>query len=101
MSYKNAMAGLPLGGGKAVVLADANRTKTPAMLAAFGPVLKGSDLVRALGFDTMEALRQAKRQKRVGVTVFTAPARKGLFAYTCDVADWLCDLRMGAKGGEP
>ena len=36
MSFKNAMAGLPLGGGKAVVLADANRTKTPDMLAAFG-----------------------------------------------------------------
>ena len=36
MSYKNAMAGLPLGGGKAVILADANRTKTPQMLAAFG-----------------------------------------------------------------
>jgi len=36
MSYKNAMAGLPLGGGKAVVLADADRTKTPEMLAAFG-----------------------------------------------------------------
>ena len=36
MSYKNAMAGLPLGGGKAVVLADANRTKTPDMIAAFG-----------------------------------------------------------------
>jgi len=36
MSYKNAMAGLPLGGGKAVVLADSDRTKTPAMLAAFG-----------------------------------------------------------------
>ena len=36
MSYKNAMAGLPLGGGKAVILADAKRTKTPEMLAAFG-----------------------------------------------------------------
>jgi leucine dehydrogenase len=36
MSYKNAMAGLAMGGGKAVILADANRTKTPAMLAAFG-----------------------------------------------------------------
>jgi leucine dehydrogenase len=36
MSYKNAMAGLPLGGGKAVVLADKDRTKTPDMLAAFG-----------------------------------------------------------------
>ena len=36
MSYKNAMAGLPLGGGKAVILADEAHTKTPAMLAAFG-----------------------------------------------------------------
>jgi len=36
MSYKNAMAGLPLGGGKAVVLANKTRTKTPEMLAAFG-----------------------------------------------------------------
>lgn len=36
MSFKNAMAGLPMGGGKAVVLADPLRTKTPEMLAAFG-----------------------------------------------------------------
>ena len=36
MSYKNAMAGLPLGGGKAVILADADRSKSPALLAAFG-----------------------------------------------------------------
>ena len=36
MSFKNAMAGLPMGGGKAVVLADANRTKTDALLKAFG-----------------------------------------------------------------
>ena len=43
MSYKNAMAGLPMGGGKAVVLLDAERTKTPAMLAAFG------DAIDALG----------------------------------------------------
>ena len=43
MSYKNAMAGLPMGGGKAVVLLDKSRTKTPEMLAAFG------DMVEALG----------------------------------------------------
>jgi leucine dehydrogenase len=36
MSFKNAMAGLPLGGGKAVILADEARTKTPQMLAAYG-----------------------------------------------------------------
>ncbi len=43
MSYKNAMAGLPMGGGKGVILADATRTKTPEMLAAFG------DAIEALG----------------------------------------------------
>ncbi|MEO7655118.1 MAG: Glu/Leu/Phe/Val dehydrogenase dimerization domain-containing protein [Sphingomicrobium sp.] len=36
MSYKNAMAGLALGGGKAVILADKDRSKTPELLHAFG-----------------------------------------------------------------
>jgi leucine dehydrogenase len=40
MSFKNAMAGLPAGGGKGVILADANRTKTPEMLAAFGRAIE-------------------------------------------------------------
>ena len=43
MSYKNAMAGLPMGGGKGVILADADRRKTGAMLAAYG------DAIAALG----------------------------------------------------
>jgi leucine dehydrogenase len=41
MSFKNAMAGLPLGGGKAVILADDARTKTPEMLAAYGRAVEG------------------------------------------------------------
>lgn len=36
MSYKNAMAGLPLGGGKAVILANDERSKTSDLLHAFG-----------------------------------------------------------------
>ncbi|MFN4114719.1 MAG: Glu/Leu/Phe/Val family dehydrogenase [Sphingomonadaceae bacterium] len=43
MSYKNAMAGLPMGGGKAVILAGSNRAKPPELMAAFG------DAVDALG----------------------------------------------------
>ncbi|RJT22919.1 Glu/Leu/Phe/Val dehydrogenase [Chakrabartia godavariana] len=35
MSYKNAMAGLAMGGGKAVILADADKTKSPELIAAF------------------------------------------------------------------
>ncbi|MEO6582600.1 MAG: Glu/Leu/Phe/Val dehydrogenase dimerization domain-containing protein [Sphingomicrobium sp.] len=41
MSYKNAMAGLPLGGGKSVILADEAGTKSPEMLAAFGRAING------------------------------------------------------------
>ena len=41
MSFKNAMAGLPMGGGKAVILADDARTKTPEMLAAYGKAIEG------------------------------------------------------------
>ena len=36
MSYKNAMAGLPMGGGKGVILAEPGQAKTPELLAAFG-----------------------------------------------------------------
>ncbi|MDP5308011.1 Leu/Phe/Val dehydrogenase [Paracoccus spongiarum] len=36
MTYKNAMAGLGLGGGKSVIIGDARRDKTPAMMRAFG-----------------------------------------------------------------
>lgn len=36
MSYKAALAGLPLGGGKSVILADSRSDKTPAMMRAMG-----------------------------------------------------------------
>jgi leucine dehydrogenase len=36
MSYKAALAGLPLGGGKAVILADSRSEKTPGMMRAMG-----------------------------------------------------------------
>lgn len=36
MTYKNAMAGLPLGGGKAVILGDAKKIKSEQLFRAFG-----------------------------------------------------------------
>ena len=36
MTYKNALAGLPFGGGKSVIMAGKGRAKTPALLEAFG-----------------------------------------------------------------
>lgn len=39
MTYKNAAAGLPLGGGKAVIIGDPATLKTPALLQAFGQAI--------------------------------------------------------------
>ncbi|MEZ5777992.1 MAG: Glu/Leu/Phe/Val dehydrogenase dimerization domain-containing protein [Paracoccaceae bacterium] len=36
MTFKNAAAGLPLGGGKAVIMGDPAKAKTPALLRAMG-----------------------------------------------------------------
>jgi leucine dehydrogenase len=36
MSYKNAMAGLPFGGGKAVIIGDSRKAKTPELFQAYG-----------------------------------------------------------------
>ncbi|WP_114394505.1 Glu/Leu/Phe/Val family dehydrogenase [Oleisolibacter albus] len=36
MSYKNAMAGLPLGGGKSVIIGDSRKDKSEALFRAFG-----------------------------------------------------------------
>jgi leucine dehydrogenase len=69
MSYKNAMAGLPLGGGKAVVLADKNRTKTPEMLAAFGRAVNslGGKYVTAedVGMSVADMISISKQTKFV------------------------------------
>ncbi|MFN0025363.1 MAG: Leu/Phe/Val dehydrogenase [Parvularculaceae bacterium] len=36
MTYKNALGGIPFGGGKAVIIADPKTQKSPRLLAAFG-----------------------------------------------------------------
>ncbi len=36
MTFKSALAGLPLGGGKAVILADSRRERSPGLFRAFG-----------------------------------------------------------------
>ncbi|MEM8811589.1 MAG: Glu/Leu/Phe/Val dehydrogenase dimerization domain-containing protein [Pseudomonadota bacterium] len=41
MTYKNALAGIPFGGGKAVIMGDSARDKTPDLFAAFGRFVDG------------------------------------------------------------
>jgi len=60
MSYKSALAGLPLGGGKAVIIADPRRDKTPALLWAMGDFvesLAGKFIVAEDSGTTVEDIR--------------------------------------------
>jgi len=83
MSFKNAMAGLKLGGGKGVILADEARTKTPEMLAAYGQA------VERLGGAYVTA-------EDVGVTVadLVAVSKQTQYVSGLPVAE-------GAVGGDP
>jgi leucine dehydrogenase len=69
MSYKNAMAGLPLGGGKSVILADDKRTKTPDMLHAFGKAVDhlGGRYITAedVGMNVADMIEIARNTKYV------------------------------------
>lgn len=69
MSYKNAMAGLPLGGGKGVILAGEAREKTPEMLAAYGKAIDslGGRYVTAedVGINTEDMVQVARQTKYV------------------------------------
>ena len=69
MSYKNAMAGLPLGGGKAVILADEERAKGTDMLHAFGKAVEklGGGYVTAedVGMSVTDMIEVARTTKFV------------------------------------
>ena len=83
MSYKNAMAGLPLGGGKAVILADEGRAKAPEMLAAYGRA------VERLGGSYVTA-------EDVGITVADLVAVSKHTRYIAGLP-----VAAGAVGGDP
>ena len=69
MSFKNAMAGLPLGGGKAVILAGEDRAKSPELLAAFGKAIEqlGGQYVTAedVGMTIADMIEIARQTKHV------------------------------------
>jgi leucine dehydrogenase len=81
MSYKNAMAGLPMGGGKAVVLAGPDRVKTPAMLAALGDAIQafGGQYVTAedVGMSERDMVAIAQRTQHVSGLPVTDPSAAG------------------------
>jgi leucine dehydrogenase len=80
MSYKNAMAGLPLGGGKAVIIGEARKAKTPDLLQSFGRVVDslGGRYITAEDVGTTTAdMEQVARATRYVAGLGAAPGRAG------------------------
>jgi len=74
MSYKNALSGLPLGGGKAVILADEHGTKTEDMMLAFGDAIEklGGEYVTAEDVGITEADMDIVHRRTAHVTGLSA-----------------------------
>lgn len=75
MTYKNALAGLELGGGKAVIIADPRKDKTPELMGAFGrhvERLSGSYITAEdVGVSPTDMEAVARRTSHVRGTVAT------------------------------
>jgi len=66
---------------------------TVQLQAKHGPVLGGVDLARALGYRSSAAMRQARHRGQIALTLFTLPNRRGHYAITSEVAQWLATAR--------
>jgi hypothetical protein len=53
------------------------------------PVLSGAETARIMGFPTTEALYKARQAGRLPIDLFRLPGRRGWFAATPAVRDWL------------
>jgi hypothetical protein len=66
------------------------------LLRQYGPMLTGDSLRKALGYPSMDALRQAVSRGTVPVPIFPLEKRRGKFALAKDVANWLAEQRNSA-----
>lgn len=53
------------------------------------PILSGPETARIMGFPTTEALYKARQAGRLPVALFQLPGRRGWFASTLVVREWL------------
>lgn len=60
------------------------------LVSRFGPLLSSAVLVKALGYPSAQAYRQAIARDTLPVPVFRIEHRRGKFALARDVALWLC-----------
>jgi hypothetical protein len=66
----------------------------------YGYLLGHAQLREVLGYRTASAFQRASELGRVGLEMFTVPGRRGKFALSADVAEWLWRAKEGARQGK-
>lgn len=69
------------------------------MVSAHGEVIGGAALQQCLGFRSARSFQRALQAGNLQVQTFLLPGRRGRFARTRDVAQWLATL--GQESAEP
>lgn len=65
---------------------------TKALTQQYGRFIKGKDLMLELGFSSQASFARARKLGLVEVNVFDLEGRRGPFAFTQDVAEWVAAL---------
>lgn len=72
---------------------------TRALLREHGPLLSAANTAKLLAFESTDALRQARIRRRLPIEMFRISGRRGWFASTRAVADWV-DATISACGAQ-
>ena len=67
------------------------------LLKKHGEIVGGINLCRLMGFSSTAAFRQSLIRGQIPIQTFEIPHRKGRFAYTRDVVNWLCELSNSSE----
>lgn len=59
----------------------------------YGPVIGGKDLWKSLGYKTFSAFSRAIAKNTIAINVFRIEGRRGWFALTEDLTNWLSRLK--------
>jgi hypothetical protein len=71
------------------------------LIREFGVVVSSAEAARLLGFRNTDALAKARGRGLLPIHMFRIPHRKGWFAETAAIAEWLSDAAAGlAKVGD-
>lgn len=66
------------------------------LIEKYGILLSGDALKRSLGYPSMGALHKAINRELLPIPTFQLKDRRGRFALTKDVANWLAEQRNNA-----